>query len=37
MEAIAMHVVALRAPDKMAVITIVSTLCGSFCVPFEFL
>ena len=33
MEAIAMHVVVLRAPDKMAVITIASTVYGSFCVP----
>lgn len=37
MEAIAMHVMALRAPDKMAVITIASTVFGSFCFPFEFL
>lgn len=37
MEAIAMHVVVLRASDKMAVITIASTVCGSFCVPFDFM
>ena len=37
MEAIVVHVVALRASDKMVAITIASTVCGSFCVPFEFL
>jgi hypothetical protein len=37
METIAMHVVAVRAPDKMAVITIASTVFGTFCFPFAFL